>query len=99
MYHIDDTPSGAVEVIQDLEQGLELPASTHATKDPICCLAASEKALLIGRESGALEHYALPHTALFNRYQLPSRPNKLAINSNSTYETKHSIGIVNRSQR
>lgn len=84
VYHIDDSPSGAVEVIQDLEHNIDIPISTHNTNDPICCLAASDKALIIGRESGLIQHYTLPHTALFNRYKLTSRPHKLAINCNST---------------
>lgn len=84
LYHIDDTPSGAVEVIQDLEQSIDLPISIHKTTDAICCIAASDKALIIGRESGMLQHYTLPHVTLFNRYKLNSRPHKLAINCNST---------------
>ncbi|XP_017782759.1 PREDICTED: WD repeat-containing protein 35 [Nicrophorus vespilloides] len=84
LYHIDDNPSGAVEVIQDLEQNVELPVSLQPSNDPICCIAASDRALVIGRESGNLQHYALPHCALCNRYKIGSRPHKMAINCNST---------------
>ena len=56
----------------------------QATADPICCLAASEKALVIGRESGSLQRYSLPQVALTNRYTLNCRPHKLAINCNTT---------------
>jgi len=56
----------------------------QATADPICCLAASEKALVIGRESGSLQRYSLPQVALTNRYTLNCRPYKLAINCNTT---------------
>lgn len=85
MYHIDDTPSGAVEVIQDLDQNIETPTNIFASTDPICCLTSSNKVLIIGRESGLIQYYALPHTALYNRYKMISRPHKMAINCNSTY--------------
>ncbi|XP_014248010.1 WD repeat-containing protein 35 isoform X2 [Cimex lectularius] len=78
LYHVDDTPSGVAEVIQDLDK------SYQATGDPICCMAASDKVLVIGRESGALQRYSLPQVALVQRYGLSSKPQRLAINSNST---------------
>ncbi|XP_018330915.1 WD repeat-containing protein 35 isoform X2 [Agrilus planipennis] len=84
MYHIDDTPSGAIEIIQELEQPVNISVNTYITKDPICCLTASNKSLIIGRESGTLQHYALPHTALVNKYKLSSKPHKLRLNCNST---------------
>lgn len=84
MYHIDDTPSGAVEVIQDLDQNIEISVNTFISTDPICCLACSNKILLIARESGLIQYYALPHTALYNRNKMASRPHKMAINCNST---------------
>lgn len=52
-FHIDDTPSGVVEVLNDLDKGgYEPPINKNSTSDPICCLAMSEKLLIIGRESG-----------------------------------------------
>lgn len=84
LYHIDDTPSGVAEVIQDLDRSYEPTTNMQATADPICCLAASEKALIIGRESGSLQRYSLPQVALTNRYTLNCRPYKLAINCNTT---------------
>ncbi|KRT79898.1 hypothetical protein AMK59_8174 [Oryctes borbonicus] len=83
-YHIDDAPSGAVEVIQDLDQNIEIAVNTFASNDPICCLASSNKTLLIARESGLVQYYALPHVALYNRHKLAIRPHKMAINCNST---------------
>lgn len=56
----------------------------QATTDPICCLAASEKLLLIGRESGVVQRYSLPQVALVQRYTLPCRANSIAINSDSS---------------
>lgn len=84
-YHIDDTPSGIVEVINDLDKGgYEPPLNTDPTPDPICCIAISESILLIGRESGTINEYSVPNVALRNRHSLSNPPYKMAINSNST---------------
>lgn len=86
LYHIDDTPTGVTEVIQDLDRdgSFETPINTKATTDPICCLASSENFLLIGRESGMIQRYTLPQITLTNRYTTSSRPQKISINCNST---------------
>lgn len=88
-YHIDDTPSGVVDVINDLDQagGFELPPNTHATTDPICCVAISESILLVGRESGSIHEYSVQNVALRNRHSVSNRPNKMAINCNSSRAT------------
>lgn len=84
-YHIDDTPSGIVEVINDLDKGgYEPPINTDPTLDPICCIAISESILLIGRESGTINEYSVPNVALRNRHTQSNPPHKMAINSNST---------------
>lgn len=84
MFHIDDNPTGAVEIIQELDSASKFPVSSHQTIDPICCVAATDTCLVIGRESGLIHYYVLPHIVLTNRYKIPSRPHKLAINCNST---------------
>lgn len=86
LFHVDDNPSGVVEVLQDLDKGgtFEIPVNTGATSDPICCLALSEKILLIGRESGIVQEYTVPHVALCNRYTMNARASKMAINCHST---------------
>ncbi|XP_030756020.1 WD repeat-containing protein 35 isoform X2 [Sitophilus oryzae] len=84
MFHIDDNPSGAVEILQDLDNSTQIPVSTHQTVDPICCLVVTDTCLAIGRESGLIHYYILPHVVLTNRYKIPNRPHKLAINCNST---------------
>lgn len=84
-YHIDDTPSGIVEVINDLDKdGYDPPLNFHPTNDPICSLAISESILLIGRESGSIHEYSVPNIALRNRHSMPNRPSKMAINCNSS---------------
>ncbi|XP_063218863.1 WD repeat-containing protein 35 isoform X3 [Bacillus rossius redtenbacheri] len=84
LYHVDDAPSGIAEVIQDLDRSYEPSTNLQRTVDPICCMTASDKVLLIGRESGTLQRYSLPQVALTNRYSLFCRPHKLALNCNST---------------
>ncbi|BES89666.1 WD repeat-containing protein 35-like [Nesidiocoris tenuis] len=84
LYHIDDTPSGVAEVIQDLDKSYQPNTNMQETGDPICCLAVSEKILIIGRESGALQRYSLPQVALVQRYSLTTRPQSLAINCTSS---------------
>ncbi|XP_049861684.1 WD repeat-containing protein 35 isoform X1 [Schistocerca gregaria] len=84
LYHIDDTPSGVAEVIQDLDRSYEPTTNMQETGDPICCMCATDKMLVIGRESGMLQRYSLPQVALTNRYSLSTRPYKLSINCNST---------------
>ncbi|KAJ8969636.1 hypothetical protein NQ317_009651 [Molorchus minor] len=84
MFHIDDNPSGAVEIIQELDSIGKVPVSMHDTIDPVCCLSATDKCLIIGRESGLIQYYALPHIVLTNRYKISTRPHKMAINCNST---------------
>lgn len=84
-FHIDDTPSGVVDVINDLDKGgYEPPINLNPTKDPICCIALSETILLVGRESGSVNEYSIPHIALRNHHTLTTRATKMSINSNST---------------
>ncbi|XP_076282876.1 intraflagellar transport protein Oseg4 [Lasioglossum baleicum] len=86
IYHIDETPTGVTEVIQDLDKdrSFETPINTKATMDPICCLSASETVLLIGRESGMIQRYSLPQVTLMNRYNTTCKLYKIAINCDSS---------------
>ncbi len=54
------------------------------TTDPICCLAASEDTLLVGRSSGVIVRYSLPRVNLLARYNVGVRPGRLYLNCNST---------------
>uniref|UniRef100_A0A6A7G3L3 WD repeat-containing protein 35 n=4 Tax=Hirondellea gigas TaxID=1518452 RepID=A0A6A7G3L3_9CRUS len=78
IYHVDDSPTGSADVFREGDRLFE------ATSDPVCCLSASERLLLVGRESGTLQRYSLPRVALTARYTLACRPHRLALNSNST---------------
>ena len=44
----------------------------------------SEAALVIGRTSGTLQRYTLPHISLEHKYTVRCRPQLLALNCNST---------------
>ncbi|XP_033640666.1 WD repeat-containing protein 35-like isoform X1 [Asterias rubens] len=77
VYHIDDTPSGAGESMLDFSKAFA------PTGDSICCVCASDKVLMIGRESGTLNRYSLPHLALVNKHTVNCRPHALSLNCTS----------------
>ncbi len=79
--HVDDSPTGMQSSLIELTGPL---AGARSTQDPVCCVGASDKMLVVGRESGALQRYALPNIALVNKYNTSTKPIKLGINSNST---------------
>lgn len=84
-FHIDDNPSGVNEVLSDLDRvSYEPPIKNVPTKDSICCIAASDKIMLIGRESGVVQEYVLPNVAICNRHTFANRACKISINCNST---------------
>ncbi|EDV23603.1 uncharacterized protein TRIADDRAFT_50569 [Trichoplax adhaerens] len=78
LYHIDDVPSGTGERQSDSKRARE------KTKDPICCICASSELLIVGRESGTIHRYSLPHLALEMKNMLKCRPYRLSLNCNST---------------
>ncbi|XP_076841795.1 WD repeat-containing protein 35 isoform X1 [Brachyhypopomus gauderio] len=78
VYHIDDSPSGAVDGTLDFAKAFT------TTRDPICCITASDKILLVGRESGTLHRYSLPNVSLVQKSPLSSRPYQLSLNCNSS---------------
>ena len=81
-FHIDDNPTGT---LSSRAGGMNnMDDEINPSNDPICCIVASDKILLIARESGSLHRYALPNVALTNRYTLQTKPHKLALNCNST---------------
>lgn len=84
-FHIDDNPSGVNEVLSDLDRvSYDPPVKNIPTKDSICCVAASDKILLIARESGTIQEYVLPNVAICNRHTFASRACKMSLNCNST---------------
>lgn len=78
LFHVDENPTGV------LGSSASEAAVIRPTADPICCIAASEKILLVARESGSILRYALPNVAQTNRYTVNTKPYRLALNCNST---------------
>ncbi|KFV77076.1 WD repeat-containing protein 35, partial [Dryobates pubescens] len=78
IYHIDDTPSGSADGHLDYSKTIE------GTRDPICAITASDKILLIGRESGTIQRYSLPSVGVVQKYTLNCRAYQLSLNCNSS---------------
>ncbi|KAI1895144.1 hypothetical protein AGOR_G00103280 [Albula goreensis] len=78
VYHVDDTPSGANEGTLDFGKAFT------ATRDPICCITATDKTLIVGRESGSIQRYSLPNIGLVQKYSLNHRAYQLSLNCNSS---------------
>eukprot|EP01012_Entosiphon_sulcatum_P034864 TRINITY_DN4426_c0_g1_i1.p1 TRINITY_DN4426_c0_g1~~TRINITY_DN4426_c0_g1_i1.p1 ORF type:complete len:1254 (+),score=336.39 TRINITY_DN4426_c0_g1_i1:198-3764(+) len=84
MFHID-------ELLQPLppDAGADgLIVQSHgvkaSTNDAICAVCGSDKYLFVGRESGTVNMYSLPNTALVNKFVISCRPYQLALNCTST---------------
>ncbi|XP_041888832.1 WD repeat-containing protein 35 isoform X2 [Corvus kubaryi] len=78
IYHIDDTSSGSGDGHLDYSRAFE------GTIDPICAITASDKILLVGRESGTIQRYSLPSVAVVQSYTLGCRAYQLCLNCNSS---------------
>ncbi|TRZ17441.1 hypothetical protein HGM15179_009695 [Zosterops borbonicus] len=78
IYHIDDTSSGSGDGHLDYSRAFE------ETRDPICAITASDKILLVGRESGIIQRYSLPSVAVVQSYTLDCRAYQLSLNCNSS---------------
>uniref|UniRef100_A0A4W5N0P7 WD repeat-containing protein 35 n=1 Tax=Hucho hucho TaxID=62062 RepID=A0A4W5N0P7_9TELE len=78
VYHIDDSPSGTTE------GPLDFAKAFTATRDPICCITATDKTLIVGRESGTIHKYSLPNVALVQKYSLNYRAYQLSLNCTSS---------------
>jgi len=78
LYHIDDVPSGAGESVVDYRRAMS------PTNDAISCICASDKVLIIGRESGTIHRYSLPKLGLEMKYVLNCRPFQMSLNCSSS---------------
>ncbi|XP_014880657.1 WD repeat-containing protein 35-like [Poecilia latipinna] len=77
-YHIDSNPSGGNDDDPDISNAFA------TTRDPICCITATDKTLIVGRESGIIQRYTLPNVALVQKYSSNSRAHYLSLNCNSS---------------
>ncbi|XP_036398203.1 WD repeat-containing protein 35 isoform X2 [Megalops cyprinoides] len=78
VYHIDDSPSGTGDGTLDFGKAFT------ATRDCICCITATDKTLIVGRESGTIQRYSLPNVGLVQKYSLNYRAYQLSLNCNSS---------------
>uniref|UniRef100_A0A8C9R5G6 WD repeat-containing protein 35 n=1 Tax=Scleropages formosus TaxID=113540 RepID=A0A8C9R5G6_SCLFO len=78
VYHIDDNPSGTGD------GALDFAKAFTATRDPICCITATDKTLVVGRDSGTIHRYSLPTVGLVQKYSLNHRPYQITLNCNSS---------------
>ncbi|KAM9319055.1 WD repeat-containing protein 35 isoform 1-T1 [Pholidichthys leucotaenia] len=78
LYHIDSNPSPAATISPDFSKAFT------ATRDPICCITATDKTLIVGRESGAILTYSLPHVSLVHKYSSSNRAHHLCLNCDSS---------------
>ncbi|XP_006239947.1 WD repeat-containing protein 35 isoform X1 [Rattus norvegicus] len=78
IYHVDDVPSGSVDGVFDYSKAIQ------GTRDPICAITASDKTLIVGRESGVIQRYSFPNVALIQKYSLDCRACQLSLNCNSS---------------
>ncbi|XP_058792392.1 WD repeat-containing protein 35 [Phymastichus coffea] len=86
-YHVDDTPSGVTETMQDLDQRDKIadrPVARKESSDPIRSLSITDKLLLVGRDSGMIQQYSLPQVTLTKRHSTGRRPCQIFINCDST---------------
>ena len=84
VYHIDDASSSVGAANSKPVAMDSITPGENPTSDPICCLSASEKILVVGRESGQLLRYALPSLTFTNKYGTNTKPYKMDINCNSS---------------
>jgi WD repeat-containing protein 35 len=79
VFHIDEFPSASTATGFD-----KYVPSASPTSDAVCSVAASDTCLVVGRESGTVNRYTLPHISLENKHVLRCRPQLLALNCDST---------------
>ncbi|WAR17526.1 WDR35-like protein [Mya arenaria] len=78
LHHIDDQPTGGAAM-----EEIDFSKAFTGTEDQICCVCASDKILIVGRESGTLNRYSMPMLSLTQKYALECRPHQLSLNCTS----------------
>lgn len=54
------------------------------TQDPICSICASDKIVIVARESGTIHKYSFPNLELIQRYAVAYEPKRMSLNCNSS---------------
>ncbi|KAK3580220.1 hypothetical protein CHS0354_012747 [Potamilus streckersoni] len=75
LHHIDDHPTGGAAL-----EDVDFTKAFAGTTDPVCSVCASDKVLIVGRESGTLNRYSMPMLSMTHKYVLDCRPHQLALN-------------------
>jgi WD repeat-containing protein 35 len=86
LFHIDDPSASALPISPAMTttDSKALSFLKLATPDPVCCVTATQTTLLVGRASGTLMKYSLPHLTFEQKYQVRCRPQILALNCDSS---------------
>lgn len=77
-FNVDETPD--LNALYDPER---FNKPIRSSQDPIACVTTGEGFFLIGRVSGTVNKYTIPHVALECKYALRCRPQQMSINCNS----------------
>lgn len=80
LLHIDDAASTSASS----GDAVDFNAAFKRSDDPIACVCASEKMLVVARESGVVKFYSMPLVTFSHQAKLACRPYQLEINCNST---------------
>jgi WD repeat-containing protein 35 len=83
MFHIDDQGINEGDTIGKKMNDFD-HHNIRPTNDAMCCIASNTKYLLIGRESGTIHRYTLPHISLEGKYVVRCRPQMIGINCNAS---------------
>ena len=86
-FNIDESPD--LNALYDPERFMK---AARASQDPISCITAGDGFFIVGRASGTLQKYTIPHVALECKYILRCRPKLIGINCNAS---KFSIIDIN----
>lgn len=79
IFHVDELPSS------QSDQNIETWRSPSGpSNEPVSAIAASDQFLMIGRITGVVNRYSLPHLSLEGRHLLRCRPQLMSLNCNST---------------
>ena len=78
-FNIDETPD--LNALYDPERFLK---PNRPSQDPITCITAGEGFFIVGRVSGTVQKYTIPHVALECRYALRCRPQLIGINCSAS---------------
>lgn len=79
LFHIDDENPERSRFDE-----ININAINALTPDPICSICASDKVIVVARESGTIHRYAFPHMELTNRYAVSGEPKRISLNCTSS---------------